>query len=242
MFKRIHFLPNMKNQSHHYFCDLAVVDINAFACAAQRLLCHGSIHGAFGKGGSAKLKPIDLSTLDVFTVSLEHLSTVPLSEEYDYHLLYVGAEMYKKVWSGSQPSEAPALSKVCVLRSFSLAARAPIPKRSLFERKSREFVATEYPMEHGVDHYVSDTYRLNLLANYRAYVVRTDKQTANLGQLLCDHSMHIKHDLVVNDLYDGEMHVLGFIKQPTRIELHDGAKGAFLSKFTKRVTTRLSIS
>lgn len=232
----------MKKEKHQFFCDLAVADINAFACATQRLLCHGSIHGAFGKGTIAKQRHIELSSLDVFTVSLEHLSTEPLSDEYDYHLLYVSAGMYKKVWSGTQVSEAPCLSKVCVQRAFANEARTPIPKRSLLERRSREFVATEYPIEWGVDHYIADSYRAQLLSHYKAYVVRTDRQTANLGKLLCDHSMRIKYDMVVNDMYDGEMSVLGFSKQPTHIEIHDGNEGSLISRFTKRVTTRLSIS
>lgn len=230
----------MKNNSHQFFCDLAIADINAFACAAQRLLCYGSIHGAFGTAGRGK--PIQLSSLDVFTVSLEHLSSDALSDEYDYHLLYVSAGMYKKVWSGVQASEAPALSKVCVQRAFAREARAPIPKRSLLERKSREFVAVEYPIGNGLDHYIPDEHRIKLLSNYKAFVVRTDRQTANLSQLLQDHSMWMKHDIMVQDVFDGEMQLQGFVKQPTRIEVHGEKKGSLLSRFTRRVTTRLSIS
>jgi hypothetical protein len=229
-------------QTHKYFCDLAVADINAFACAAQRLLCHGSIHGAFGKGGVARLAPISLSSVDVFTVSLEHLSSDPLSDEYDYHLVYIGASMYKKVWSGAQASEAPALSKVCVQRALADNARAPIPKRSLLERKSREFVACEYPVEWGVDHYIQDAHRVVLLSNFKAFVVRTDRKTANLGQLLCDHSMRVAQERVVNDLFDGQMQLLCFTKQPTRIKVQGEKRGSLLSRFTRRVTTRLSIS
>ena len=230
----------MKGNSYQYFCDLALADINAFACAAQRLLCFGSIHGAFGSTGGHK--PIDLSTLDVFTVSLEHLSSDPLSDEYDYHLLYVSAGMYKKVWSGAQASEAPALSKVCVQRSFARDARAPIPKRSLLERKSREFVAAEYAIENGIDHYIPDAHRVKLLSHYKAFVVRTDRQTADLAQLLQDHSMWMKHDVLVQDVFDGEMRLQGFVKQPTRITVQGEKKGSLLSRLTRRVTTRLSIS
>lgn len=193
-------------------------------------------------GKTAQYKPVDPTALDLFTVSLEHLSSTPLSHDNEYHLLFISAGMYKKVWSGTESAQAPALSKICVQRAFTKQASVSETKALLFKSQPRNYVVAEYPLSDGLDHCVPMEYRAKLLSNFRAFIVRSNKNAKPLPQFLIEHSTRICTNYGIEDVLDGEMQVFGYRKQPTNIRIQGEKKQGILSRITERVTTKLSIS
>lgn len=193
-------------------------------------------------GKAKQYKPIDPSTLDLITVSLEHLSSTPLSHDYDYHILYVSARMYKKVWTGSEESQADALSKISVERQPTRKTCLAETKPSLFENQARDYVFTEYVMTDGLDHCVDIPFRTKVLTNFKAFIVRSKKEAAPLPQLLINHSTRISTKYEIEDVLDGEMQVCGYQYQPVHITINGPKSRSFFGKITQRITARLSIS
>lgn len=206
----------MNLELRSFFCDLALVDINAFACSANRLLCHGSIHGAFGKGLSQH-RSTELNSLDAMVVSLEHLSSEALSDEYVFHLVFLAPEAYQKIWLGAKNSTSPSLSKICVQRGITRSPITPRAKKSILERKAREYMVTEYDCCNALDSYVPYEYRAAFLSRFHGFIVRTDKRAASLPRLMLSHGFSATLQHNVTDMMDGEMQVLGFSAQPRKI-------------------------
>jgi hypothetical protein len=202
----------MNSSPRSFFCDHALVDINAFACSANRLLCHGSIHGAFGKG-LCNRPPTDISSIDVLVVSLEHLSSEALSDDYVFHLVFLNDDAYQKIWLGEKKSPVPSLSKICVQRDISRFAIAPKIKKSILERKAREYMVTEFDSSKALDNYVPYEYRMDFLNHFRGFIVRSDVHTTSLPHLIRSHGFAASLQHNVKDMMDGEMQVLGFGKR-----------------------------
>ena len=118
--------PLMPPTSEKFFFDFPIVDVNAIACSALRLIYHGSTHGAFGVS-TTKRPPLDLTKIDAFRISLEHLTTEPLSDEYEYSLVYLNDTLSEIIWDGKmrdKNSRLPEITRRVVLaESASLNAK-----------------------------------------------------------------------------------------------------------------------
>lgn len=201
----------MNPPKHSYFFDLALSDINAIACSASRLLFHGSTHGAFGSFGHRKPEAsVDLSAVDAISVKLEHLSNFPLSDEFDYKILYLRRHCYDSLWKGSYRTKVKGLKDLaCIARLSPKAALTPKTQRVFLVSVSNRPVAiAPYDYDISCCHYLPDEYCATLKHEFKAILVRTKKaNTAKFNLLLSAHGLKTTSVREATDGYDGNLTV-----------------------------------
>lgn len=190
----------------NYFCDLAMADVNAISCSASRLLCHGSTHGAFSKF-SQQQDSIDLDSIDAFSVNLVHLSSDPLSSEYEYHLVYLSSDAYQQLWNGCKINKIPGIKALASeIHLGSKAKLCPKNKGHLFgSHQLRSIALTKYSSANPIDHYVPHEYRLAFKEKFTGLLIRTKKECQELWNLLEAHGFLPIAERKVTDEYDGDL-------------------------------------
>lgn len=200
----------MSSSPTNYFFDLAMADVNAISSSASRLLYHGSTHGAFGSYGfKAPTNSVDLHSIGAFSVSLEHLSNFPLSEEYDYQILYLSERIYSNLWNGCKKRNIPALKSLAYQARFATEAQLkPKTQRVFFSgQQSRTIAITPYDEGFNIGHHVPNEYSAAAKEIFKGFLLRSKKECTQLYALLESHGLKIVEQRNVLDDYDGFLQV-----------------------------------
>ena len=89
-----------------FFFDLPLSDVYGAGCAALRLIYHGCEKGAFS---SHTKKAFDLSHVQAFQISLNHRTVEPLSDQYEYSMVYYRKELGLNLWNNRLRKGCPTL-------------------------------------------------------------------------------------------------------------------------------------
>ena len=205
----------MNSPTPRYFCDLLMADINAISCSAARFLYHGSTHGPFGKGGQ-QLQSVDMKDIDAFRVSLEHLSTDPLSDAYDYHLVYVAKSAYKQIWHGCKKHKIPGMKHISDEIRLSDTAKLTSHIPLFWSKKESSITLSEYRDDIAMDHYIPDAYRYAFQQKFSGILMRTKNDCRLLWLLLEAHGLKVVDHREVCDEYDGKLKVDCFASYSNR--------------------------
>lgn len=168
-----YIMPNRK-----FFFDYPLADVNGIACAAMRLIYHNSAQGSFsgGKAHSDSHTALDLDTKEAFKISLEHLSSDPLSEDFEYNLIYLNQDMSEHIWEGAKRGESKDLQKLTrrvQLGEFASleAKRYKTPFWVRFQRPIYIALCDEFLHN---DHYVPQAYYEKFHNKFHAFLMRTE--------------------------------------------------------------------
>ncbi len=192
-----------------------MADVNAISCSAARFLYHGSTHGPFGKLDS-HLQSIDMEELDAFRVSLEHLSTNPLSDTYDYHLVYVARSAYQKIWHGCKKQKIPGMKHISDEIKLSDTVKSTSHTPLFWSKKEASITLSEYRNEIAMDHYIPDDYRHAFQQKFSGILMRTKSDCRLLWLLLEAHGLKVVDHREVSDEYDGRLKVDCFAASTNR--------------------------
>lgn len=161
------------DSSQLYFFDLPMGDIYSSTCAAYRLLYFGSEQGFFGSGC---IDAVDLKSTAAIRIKLGHRSTKPLSDKFDYSLVYYRNDLAKKLWSPSyrdRHSELLMLTRrVKLNHSPSLRARHV---NLLSIPSPRPVKIAQFSIPTPQDNYVPLEYIKELNERFSGFLMRSDK-------------------------------------------------------------------
>ncbi|MFC4994394.1 hypothetical protein [Rubritalea tangerina] len=198
----------MTSKSPQFFCDLPLADINAITCSANRFLYHGSPHGVFGKMTTSK-RHVDIHEIDAFRVKLEHLSSDPLDDQYQYHLVYISKDIYQQVWKGCKKRQIPGMRKFVSETKLSADAKThPFgPGNFLHLSDDKPIVFSPYEESHTSDNYVPNHYQATLRSKFESILLRTKSECRLFFQLLQAHGLKVVDQLETTDEFDGNLKV-----------------------------------
>lgn len=165
-------------RTEKYFFDYPLVDVNAIACAALRMIYLNSSHGA-ASGialGGARQKPLDLDKEEAFKISLEHVSVRALSDEFEYNLVYLNHQMSEHIWEGRKREGSEDLRSLTRRVHFGEAASlaAKRYKTPFWVRFQRPIYIARCDDFLSNDHYVPQKYYAAFHHKFHAFVMRTE--------------------------------------------------------------------
>ncbi|NWK54558.1 hypothetical protein HW115_02975 [Verrucomicrobiaceae bacterium N1E253] len=201
------------NLQQVYFFDLPLSDVYGIACAAMRLIYHGSAEGAFGMDTK---EAIDLEHVDALQIALKHRTVDPLSEIYDYDLVYYRKEIANRLWSSKFRKGCPTLRRLTRRVQFSdKATIKPNRLRHFYIKSNRPVHVAKYGNDVPTDHCVPEDYIQSFGEQFEGYLMRSkmgfplvtslfDAQGLNLADRrevskLQASSKHSPHVLVYSD-------------------------------------------
>ena len=187
-----------------------MADINAISSSANRLIYHGSAHGPFGGYGfKSPVSCLDLDSISVLKVSLEHLSNFPLSDDYDYQIIYLDKQVYEALWNGSKKNKIPGLknltNQACLHSQANLKPKTQ--KIFLSAQKNRSISVTPYEQEQCLSCYIPEDYYADFKEKFKGLLVRTKKECSQLCRLLEAHGLKIIEQREVLDDVDGNLQI-----------------------------------
>lgn len=161
------------DSSRFYFFDLPMGDIYSSACAAYRLLYFGSEQGFFGSG---RVDAVNLDSTAAIRIKLGHRTAQPLSDLYDYSLVYYRNDLGQKLWSPRYRDKYTDL--VSMTRRVKL-NRAPSLKAkhfNLFALPGRRPVhVARFDVTLPQDNYVPLEYVTKLNSNFTGFLMRSER-------------------------------------------------------------------
>jgi len=163
----------MNSHQENFFFDFPLVDANTIAFSSLRLVYHGSTHGAFG----LKRSPLDLREVDAIKISLNHLSTDPLSDEYEYNLIYLNDSLSEAVWNGQKRDNTPALMKITrrVLLAASPSLNAKRFRTPFWVKFTKPIYLARYNKVLIDDNTIPVDYLRDFHNKYQGFLTRTKK-------------------------------------------------------------------
>jgi len=199
------------NLQQFFFFDLPLSDVYGVGCLALRLLYYGCEEGAFGRNCK---NPVDLEGVQAFQISLKHRTVYPLSDDYEYHLVYYRKELGLNLWSGKQRKGHPKLRKLTRRVKLSLRPTLePNRLRQFYIKSNRPVHVAQYGSKVPTDHSVPDEYIEKFGELFEGFLVRT-KKGYSLGESLFE-AQGLAFDERRDVLYASETapHVLIFSEQ-----------------------------
>ena len=155
-----------------YFFDLPVSDISGSVCNALRMMCHGCLGGVFGQSMHER---VDLTKIKAIKIRVSHKSTKPLSDQYEYHLVFYRKCIAASIWDPACRKRQADLR--ALTRRVSLNAEKSLLSRrlldNLFIRSERPIYFTKYEEIVPPDHYVPLAYHQQLFREFEPYLMRT---------------------------------------------------------------------
>lgn len=186
-----------------YFFDLPVVDVTGSVCDALRYMYHGCFSGAFGQ---ISQDPVDLDEIKAIKVRLSHKSAAPLSEEFEYHLVFYRKELANSIWNLScrkRQRRLRSLSRRVVLSEQPTLAveKILITRRLLdfFTRKPCDIYFTRYDLPVPPDYYVPVDYHQQLLREFTPYIMRSPIEYPLVRSLFQAQNLPLDARQVVKD-------------------------------------------
>lgn len=159
--------------SDKFFFDLPLCDVYSMTCAAFRLLYFGSEDGFFG---SKRSNFVNLDTTAAIRIKLTHQSTKPLTDTYDYSLVYYRAELSDKLWHPKERHKHESIVNLTRRVKFNSEPSTTAKGVSLFQFPTvRPVKIAEYDEIVPQDNYVPVTYIDKLHNNFKGFLMRTEK-------------------------------------------------------------------
>lgn len=201
----------MRSHIEQFFFDFPLIDVNAIANSAMRLIYHGSTHGAFGAFGSgnARLEPLDLGKYDAFKISLEHLSVDPLTDGYQYSLVYFSNDLSDNLWNGKKRDASPALKEISrrVLLAESPSLNAKRYRTPFWVKFQKPIYITRYDNALAHDNQVPQEYLQRFLDNYQGFLMRTENDYPLVRNIFDAYGLKLEERREVLDTLDGHLQV-----------------------------------
>lgn len=198
-----------------YFFDYPLVDAKAIANSAMRFLYFGSPHGAFGHNAiSAIPETRVLEDFEAFKVSLAHLSKDPLSDDYEYNLVYFTESIAKDIWNVNRRSEHPEIRKIT--RRVQLNSRQSLSakryKTPLWVRFHRPIYMSLFEAKIGDDNYVPPEFIQEFNSKYVGFIMRTKKDFPLVRTMFEAYGLTMGTRQEVRDRLDGNLQVTSYRK------------------------------
>ncbi|MGJ8673608.1 hypothetical protein [Rubritalea sp.] len=203
--------------SHLYFFDYPLIDAKAIANTALRFLYYGSAHGAFGRSATNSIpKTRNLDTFDAFKITLTHLSKDPLSDDFEYNLVYFSNTIAKDLWLVSNRSEHPELRKVTrrVHLGNQQSLNAKRYKTPFWVRFTRPIYLSIFEQKIGDDNYVPPIFCQEFHAKYTGFIMRTKKDYPLVRTMFDAYGLEIGTRHEVHDRLDGDLQVISYTGKP----------------------------
>lgn len=158
-----------------HFFDLPVSDIARNVCDALRILYHGSLEGAFGQKMNER---VDLERVDVIKIPVIHQSTKPISDLYDYNIVFYDKSIAGSLWDFEDREKQAELKALARRVSFN-AGKSPLAKRilgNLFVKPDTPPVYfAKYELPIPSDNCVPHGYHAQLSERFDAYLMRSNR-------------------------------------------------------------------
>lgn len=206
-------MPPSTVSSQLYFFDFPIVDANAIANSALRFLFHGSPHGAFGNQSNLPIPETRyLENFDAFKVNLEHLSNDPLSDEFEYNLIFLSKRLAEDLWIGKKRSNNPELTKLT--RRVQLGSEASLNakryKTPFWVRFRRPIYLSIFDSLIGDDNYVPTAFRQQFMNKFTGFLVRTEKGFPVVRTIFDAYGLAMTNRQEVEDPLDGPLQVVSY--------------------------------
>ena len=201
----------MHRSSENFFFDFPIVDVNAIACSALRLIYHGSTHGAFG-ASSTKRPPLDLGQIDAFRISLEHLTTAPLSDEYEYSLVYLNARLSEIIWDGKMRDQSSSLMKITrrVVLAKSASLNAKRYRTPFWVKFQKPVYLARYNKRLVINNCIPVEYVESFHNKYQGFLMRSKKGYPLMRNTLKASSTPLRDRSYLSDSMDSELRVVSY--------------------------------
>lgn len=161
------------NSSKQYFFDLPLSDVYSQTCASFRLLYFGSEDGFFG---SKRNNFVNLDTTAAIRIKLTHQSTKPLTDTYEYSLVYYRSELGDKLWHPKERHKHESIVNLTRRVKYNDAPAVTARSVSLFNFPTvRPVKIAEYDEIVPQDNYVPLAYIEKLHNNFKGFLMRTEK-------------------------------------------------------------------
>jgi len=168
----------MNNQSlshwqNLFFFDLSLADVYGIGCAALSLIYYGSRRGVFHLTDK---ESVDLDCVDAIQISLIPRTVAPLSDRYDYNLVYFRKDLGIKFWDSKRRRSFPQMKKLIRRVVCSdVASVEPNRLRQLYIRSNRPVHVAQYSHVIPTDDYVPVSYVEKLKRCFEGYLIRSPK-------------------------------------------------------------------
>ena len=158
-----------------YFFDLPISDIARNVCDALRILYHGSLEGVFGQKMNER---VDLERIDVIKIPVIHRSTKPISDLYDYNVVFYDKSIAGSLWD-SEDREKQAELRALTRRVSLNAEKGHLARRILDNLFIKPDNHPVYFAKHeGIippDNCVPLCYHAQLGKRFEAYIMRSNR-------------------------------------------------------------------
>lgn len=196
-----------------YFFDYPLVDAKAIANSALRLLYFGSTHGAFGRNAiSSTPETRNLANFEAFKITLEHLSNDPLSEDYEYNLIYLAQPIAKDLWHSSLRAQHTEIRKLT--RRVQLNSRQSLNakryKTPFWVKFTRPIYMSIFEANMGDDNYVPPSFAQQFNSKYVGFLMRTKKNYPLVRTVFNAYDLTMGTRQEVCDHLDGDLQVISY--------------------------------
>lgn len=160
-----------------YFFDYPLADAHSIAFTALKFIYHGSEKGAFGYGATRTAgKRIDLDEVEAFWINLQHLSSPPLSDDFEYSLVFVSKKLSDHLWLGEKRTLSPDLKKLTrrVVLADQPSLTAKRYKTPFWVKFSRPVYLAKFEDNILNDHYIPHDYYKQFHRKYQGFLMRSE--------------------------------------------------------------------
>ncbi|MFK5922574.1 MAG: hypothetical protein QM496_10375 [Verrucomicrobiota bacterium] len=200
--------PDLRNS---FFFDLALSDVYGSGCSALRLIYHGSEQGAFAKKSDKAKQPIALEDVKAFQIGLNHRTVSPLSDDYDYNLVYYRKEFAEAFWDGKIRKGCPTLRKITRRVKFSQKQSLKPKRLKLFYIKSNRPVhVARYSDKVPTDNYVPAPYLAEFGRSFGGFLMRCPKGYALVSNLFAAQGLAVSDQRQLSEGADGRPRVRAY--------------------------------
>lgn len=171
-----------------FFFDLPLSDVYGVGCAAMDLIYYGSVKGVFG---ATKKNSVELGDVDAFLIPLKHRTQEPLSDEFDYDLIYYRREIGRHLWNHQMLSKSGG-GKVKWIRRVGFSSQPSLQP----SRLRRFFIKSNRPLHvkrcrHFVpsDDCIPADYIDAFNEQFAGYLVRSVRGAGSVEKLMDDQGL-----------------------------------------------------
>jgi len=200
----------MKNQELQttFFFDLPLSDVYGAGCAALRLIYHGCERGAFSKQTK---EAFDLAHVQAFQISIKHRTVEPLSDEYQYSMVYYRKELGVNLWSNRFRKGCSTLRELTRRVKFShKPSLKPNRLRHFYIKSNRPVHIALYNGEVPTDHYVPQSYIDEFGRIFEGFLMRSKRGYPLVSRLFAAQGLALTERRDMSSTSSSAPHVLAF--------------------------------
>lgn len=207
-----------------FFFDLPLSDVYGVGCTALRLIYHGSERGVFGNNTK---EAFDLSHVQAFQISLKHLTVEPLSDQYEYHMVYYRKELGMNLWNNRFRKGCPILRALTRRVKFS-DKRSLEPNRlmNLYIKSDRPVHIAQYNGRVPTDDYVPKPYIVEFGHLFEGFLMRSKRDYQLVTNLFAAQGLALTERRDMSATPRRGPHVLAFTDMVEMASEEDPLDGA----------------